>query len=340
TWADVRQESPVQGEAWDMMSTHAWSNAFGSVALLLMAVLWLGSSDLWRARLHALYLLILLAGLGAIVYGAWFGGEMIYQHGVGVQAADATVETPDLSDLKYKIAYFASPLQVHVILAGSAISLALAALGLSLRAGAQVNVVVSPTPELSDIGMVLNPNARSADARYGSPLSVPSTSMNQLDDATMRVDVVGRPKAGRFWLLAALLALLAIATGWWTMAVFADTWAIGDLWQMAADTETAGWRRLIHVVIGVGIVAVLLALAVLSRIAAGRRMVLSLFATLLIVAVVFQVWFGSLLMFDSPNGPLGSFNGAVEAVDDAEPTPPPTTAPATTTTAPSTATVE
>ena len=46
----------------------------------------------------------------------------------------------------------------------------------------------------------------------------------------------------------------------------------------------------------------------IARVTAGRRFVVLLFTMLLVIAVVAQVWFGSLLMFDTPSGPLGSFN--------------------------------
>jgi len=84
TWAEIRQQSPIQGQAWDLATKHAWSNAIGSVVLLVTLVLWMGSSDDWRRKLHLIWLLLLIGGLGTLVYGAFFGGEMIYRHGVGV----------------------------------------------------------------------------------------------------------------------------------------------------------------------------------------------------------------------------------------------------------------
>ena len=80
----------------------------------------------------------------------------------------------------------------------------------------------------------------------------------------------------------------------------------------------------------------LLLLSVIARVTAGRRFVVLLFTMLLIVAVAAQVWFGSLLMFDTPAGPLGSFNETASAMrTNATASPSPaTTAPATTTTAP------
>src|SRR5439155_25112242 len=84
TWAAARAASPIQGHAWEMMKGPAWYNAGGTVALLFLAVIWLGMSDAWRSRLHLFFLLLLIGGVGALVVGSWHGGEMIYRHGVGV----------------------------------------------------------------------------------------------------------------------------------------------------------------------------------------------------------------------------------------------------------------
>jgi uncharacterized membrane protein len=136
-WHEIRQQSPIQGEAWDFMVTHAWSNAIGSTLLLITCVLWMGSSDDWRRKLHFVWLLLLIAGLGTIIYGAWFGGEMVYRHGVGVEPLrDAASETKSLAsegtgtgsvatieqtDWKQRAGYYAPPLQVHTIVAGAAV---------------------------------------------------------------------------------------------------------------------------------------------------------------------------------------------------------------------------
>src|SRR5688572_6726258 len=144
TWEQIRQQSPIQGEAWDFMTRHAWSNAIGSCVLLITCVLWMGSSDDWRRKLHFVWLLLLVAGLGTLIFGAWYGGEMVYRHGVGVEQIRETasesksladddegtgtgsVATIEQTDWKQRLGYYAPPLQVHTILAGTAVSLALA----------------------------------------------------------------------------------------------------------------------------------------------------------------------------------------------------------------------
>jgi len=351
-WHEVRQQSPIQGEAWDFMVTHAWSNAIGSSVLLITCVLWMGSSDNWRRKLHFAWLLLLLAGLGTLIYGAWFGGEMVYRHGVGVEplrdtasqhapsvegSGTGSAATIEQTDWKHRAAYYAPPLQVHTILAGAAVSLALAALGVSLRAGAKGDqpgdYSIEVAPVQSNIASALNPSfARAKD---------PNDYVPELDGPPIEPRLPrARPAGARFWLIAALLAMATSLTGFWALAHFSDVWNPKDLWDMIADRETAGGaRRLAHVITGGGIIVLLLLLSVIARVTAGRRFVVLLFTMLLIVAVAAQTWFGSLLMFDSPSGGLGSFTVPTSPAAPAEssPTTAPTAAPAVppaTTTAP------
>jgi hypothetical protein len=77
----------------------------------------------------------------------------------------------------------------------------------------------------------------------------------------------------------------------------------------------------------------MLLLAVIARMAAGRRIVVGLFVLLLLVAVAAQVWLGSLLLFDTPSGSVWNFNStAAPSTQPTQADEEPTTAPATTTT--------
>src|SRR5439155_19311460 len=71
-----------------------------------------------------------------------------------------------------------------------------------------------------------------------------------------------------------------------------------------------GPRRMAHGIATGVIVLLLLMLALVSRLSVGRRIIVAMFSMLLIVFVAAQLWFGSLLMFDSNIGGLGRFNGA------------------------------
>ncbi len=69
-----------------VMQTH---KTFGLIVLGLMAALFL-----WRAfhrgqipqKLLAVYLLIAIAGVGVMTVGAYYGGELVYTHGMAVRA--------------------------------------------------------------------------------------------------------------------------------------------------------------------------------------------------------------------------------------------------------------
>ena len=363
TWIESRQQSPIQGEAWEFMTVHGWSNAAGSALLLILMVLWMGSSDVWRRKLHLLYVLGLLAGFGAIVYGAWYGGEMVYRHGVGVEVVRETADAEDTegsgsgspaiieqTTVKDLTAYYAPPLQVHMILAGGAVSLALAALGVSLRAGARGDqpsgdYSIEVAPEQKDIASALNPSfARARD---------PNDFDRDIDPPPAIEVPPGRrrPAGARFWLIAALLAIGASLSGFWALAYFSDIWEIepgqrlAHMWGQITDRDLNGGammtRRFVHTIAGGGIIVLLLLLSVVARVTAGRRFVVLLFTMLLIVTLAAQVWFGSLLMFDTPSGGLGSFNVPADVSSETtpagEPEPPATPAsPATPATEPAT----
>jgi uncharacterized membrane protein len=314
TWGEIRAGSPITPEAWHMLSDHAWLAAIGSAIVLLTVVVWLGSSDSMRSWLHLAFLVLLIGGVGTMLSAAWHGGEMVYRQGVGV----GRVQPPAQGDegkppLANQIAYYVPPLQTHVLLAGTALALALVSIGLTLRSGAQARVTVEPTPELADIGAALNPNLRQRmPLAAGGAVGMTGTMAGAAgyDPAAMQVRVQRQPVA-RFWLLAALVAITAGLTGWWTLADRSNTWSPPDLFRQVMEPaqQDHNFRRAAHGVATGAIVLLLLSLALVSRLAVGRRIVLALFSTLLMAFFAAQLWFGSLLMFDSYQGKLERFNG-------------------------------
>jgi uncharacterized membrane protein len=309
-WADVRAASPVQGHAWEMLKDHAWFNAAGTAIFLLVMVLWLGASDAWRGRLHFPLLFILVVAMAILVAGAWNGGEMIYRHGVAVKHESSAEESENTS-AKHDITYYVPPMQVHVILAGFAFAVGIAAIGLSLRAGAAVGAEV--TPEMADINAALNTGAR--------PVT-PTSSIGYVEESPVRVTVVRQP-VSRYWLIGALIGLAAAATGWWVLAQELDTVKPNELWAKVVDTSD-GSRRLAHSITGVTVVVWMVLMALIARMAAGRKIVISLFSMLLLLAVIAQLWFGGLLLLDTAAGPPLQLNAGGAAPS---PTSQPTSAP-------------
>lgn len=320
SWNEQLAESPLvkDAAAWEMAKMHAWINAATTVLLALVVVLWLASSDVWRGRLHFPLLLLILAGLGGTVWGAWYGGEMVYRHGLGVQEGAAVavgetespervVATPTTDQattvpaaaLQTKVREgmerYLPPLQTHLILAGVAVAIALAALGVSLRAAnTTTRMVVEPAAELDDLAVAYGarpvgaPRPRDLDEFEGAPAAI----------------VTDRLPSARLWLLTTLFALLTAGLGWFVLASSADTWNARELINMVFGPYRDMPRRAAHVVTGGAIIVLPLILALVARVAPRRKLVILFFALLLIIAVAAQVWFGILLMWDAPDGPL------------------------------------
>jgi uncharacterized membrane protein len=87
------EEVNVEGETRDMLQTHRNLNALATVVAITMAV--------WRHQVRKpgpAYLAAGLAGVGVVGYTAYLGGELVYEHGVGVDPAKG-VWRPDAPQL-------------------------------------------------------------------------------------------------------------------------------------------------------------------------------------------------------------------------------------------------
>jgi hypothetical protein len=299
TWADARASSPIQGDAWEHLEHHAWFNGCGAIAVLLLVVVWLGLSDDWRRKMHLPLQAVLLACVIVLVWGAWHGGEMVYRHGVAVEqhASEAGVAEADEDhhhmasedkSTQEKIEYFVPPMQLHVVLAGTAIALGLAAIGLSLRQTTRIAPVVEPRREVEAMSAAFEPQSLRRDVAEEPVLEYASAP------------------ASRFWLLAALAAVCTALVGAWILGTL-DPKRIWDQISNRTDSPTIT-RQMAHVIMGVSIVVLMLLLALFSRFASRKRILLGIFVLLLVIAVGSQVWLGTLLLLDSPDGTITSFN--------------------------------
>jgi hypothetical protein len=207
--------------------------------------------------------------------------------------------TRDHEELKGKIERALPPMQMHVILAGFTVALAMAAIGLSLRAANVARaVVVEPVDELSDLAVSYG----ATPVRPGRP--------DALVGGTARVDVVGhsRVPSARFWLLAALFALLTAALGWWLVV---DQEGVNNAFNLAGmwkDQIQPYPRRMFHAIAGVSILLLSLLLAIIASTAPRARGLIFLISLLLIVAVAAQVWLGILMLWDTHEGRVQEFN--------------------------------
>lgn len=296
SWHQLAAASPLVKDtaAWSTLVRHVWLQSIATALVLFAATSWLASSDRLRSKLHFVYLLILLAGIGLTGTGAWFGGEGVYRHAVGVMnpAHPEPVATG--------LAYYVDPEQAHIVGAGLAVALAALAIALSFRA-----MVIARVPE--DFHGI-------ADA-LGSHVNEPDGILDAPTPATMN-ELSQRVPSARFALLASLAALLTAAGGWWILARSgsASVLAFHDLWMWIRDnTQNNGFwltRRLAHVICGLSIVVIPLLIAITTRWMPRSRMFLSLLTCLLLVAIAGQIWLGVLLVNDSNAGPVTRFTPA------------------------------
>jgi len=222
------------------------------------------------------------------------------------------------------VAYYVPPVEFHMTMAGILIALAAASLGLSIRAISQATPTVDEetAAETTSADVVRRPTDPGTEPMLrrtsitGEPIEdqpeVPLAPAQPMAQPPSYVhaeipDVVVIPMkhvpSSRFWLLALLVGLLTLVLGLWIVSQ--DTsWAPRSLWDDIASAP----RSLAHAITGACIVVLTLILAILSRFAWRRKMPLVIFAVLLVLAILLQFWLGTLLLYDTADGPLTGFN--------------------------------
>lgn len=322
SWMEFKADSNFTAVDWRFVRYHIILNSAATGLALFAVVMWLGASDYWRKILRLPALIMLLAAMGLMTDGAWHGGEMVYRLGFAVQGRQAVVpENPTQpQNLQDKIEYYAPEGEVHLLLAGVVFALAAAALGLSIRrAVATESVIVQRIPP-----------TYVPKAQAGQPQK-PISLLQALNDPGDEIPVVPRVPAARFWLLAALVALGAIASGLWFGGFF-EPWPkiidqshLRTSLQNIKDADRA--REGLHIVFGASILVLVLALSLLTRIAPRSRVVLSAFSVLLVLAMAGQIWLGVLLIYDGDRGPLARFKTEAQANEQESNSPAPTVSP-------------
>jgi uncharacterized membrane protein len=302
SWSEAKAGSNFTVDDWRFVRYHIILNSAATGLALIAVVMWLGASDLWRKILRVPALLMLLAAMGLMVDGAWHGGEMVFRLGFAVQGRQAVLpENPTKpQNLQEKIEYYAPEGEVHLLMAGLVFALAAVALGLSIRRAVTTDAVVvqrvPPTYVPKNIA--------------GQP-SKPISLLQALNDPGDEIPVIPRVPAARFWVLAAVVAIGAIASGLW-FGGFLEPWpkvidqaGLRSSLQLIKDSDHA--RMGLHIVFGASILVLVIAMALLTRFAPRSRVVLSGLSFLLVLAMAGQVWLGVLLLFDGDRGPLSRF---------------------------------
>jgi uncharacterized membrane protein len=339
-WKQVWQTSEfgkTNPEQREFLGRHVWAQSSATALAVVLVTIAIGCSDPWRKRLYFPLLLGLLFSLAAMVWGAYFGGEMVYRHGTGVLRVQAKGTMPEASEpkptesaadeqveAKRNIEYYVPPLQLHVVLAGLAVAVAFGALGLSMRAVAVAGE--GPRERRDDLDDVAE-----RDLLYAPPVPRGPAAMDVARSLNPDAGVDTRPPrlpVSRLWLLTTVIGLAAMAAGWWLLGGTDEvrTWEPKRLWSMVAPTrDHPVTRRFVHVVTGGVIIVVPLLLALVTRVSRRPKVTLTLLGLLLVLAVALQVWLGVLLMLDTPNGSIYRFNDPTSATTSPAPATSPTT---------------
>jgi hypothetical protein len=254
---------------------------------------------------------------------------MVYRLGFGVQGRQAVLaENPSKpQNLQDKIEFYAPAGEVHLLMAGLVFALSFVSLGLSIRRAVMTDSVVvervPPTYVPKNIA--------------GQPVK-PISLLQALNDPGDEIPVIPRVPAARFWMLAALVTLAAVASGLW-FGGFIEPWPkIVDPSQLRyaiSHIKDAGAARVgMHIVVGASILLLVIVMALLTRFTPRSRVILSGFSMLLVLAILAQIWIGLSLLFDGSDGPLGRFKTEAEvnnSSQESSPTTLPTTAPSAST---------
>jgi hypothetical protein len=192
------------------------------------------------------------------------------------------------------IEYYIPPLQLHLLLAGIAVAIAIGAFGVTIR---RWKVMRAADASANVLPIELLEHRLRPD-RVDRPMP-PA-------DASPGAAVIPHLFPARLWLWALLFALGTAVSGLW----------MTDDWRLKVLTEPMHNRfaldqtqRLFgHVVVGLSIALLLLLGAVLTRLAKRHRPLTILVMLLATIAVASQMWLGVLLLFDSSSGLLTKFN--------------------------------
>lgn len=311
TWSDIASNSPLSADQWKQLIWHTWLMSGATALVVTATIAYLAMSDRLRNKLYLLTLAALLIGAGAMVVGAWFSGEAVYRYAVAVQDEQETPATQEAGEhqtaatthaakdadedddqvapatqptgamgVVARINTMLPPVQPHVIMAGTTIAVALAAMGVSVR---RITGDVPP-PDLQD-GDALVQSLRPVEPL---PVIYPA----------------------KFWMVAMVLAIGTALGGWYVFGSDAGTFDPKTMWRMVAesDPDRSLNRGLAHVIGAGSLIFLPLILAGVAKWAPRRKGVLGVLSAILLLAIAAQVWFGLLLLMDGTAGALMRFN--------------------------------
>jgi len=261
-WVDLKATSPVfsRPEVWAMLHNHMLYQSIATAMAALVVTLWLGASDRMRKRLYYPLLIVLVWTVAIILRAAWFGGESVYQNGVAVavvfpipttQAANPSTQPVTWLNTPTRIETQFPPLELHVIMAGVFTAVALVAIGLSFRRINGLQAFLEPPPIVT---------GDPATAMQSQPTPATAFDVGRTFNPNLEVEIKPFAPAGRFWMLAFLLAFFTVFGGLWVIARGADVFTKMDghprqlprlLWeQIRPSTGEMMNRHLAHGIAG------------------------------------------------------------------------------------------
>lgn len=321
-WQHIASASSWSDQHWHAIEEHVSYTVAGTLLLLVGIVIWIGATDSARRNMYLLGLVVLLASAGLIGYGSHYGGELVYQHGTGVQAqltqyplgTDA-LEVPAVAENLPGIPEGISSLELHLLLAGCAFALIAAAIGLSVR--------------LSNVAW----ENRFAEEKAVAAGYRPAGKMGQ--DSNLLAIAVIYP--GVFWCFAILCAAGAALLGFWMI----DVSSLGDLISEIKEHQGKDeWRPVLHIYYGISLISLAVLTGIVMRIWPRRRLLMGILCTLLVIAMVGQAWTGTIMLFDGDEGPVMRYNRMLANRPVSVPSLAPATRPADTLPVPNAPTLE
>jgi uncharacterized membrane protein len=311
-WYDLAHSSRWNDTQWQFMSRHVWFNAIATALVLLIVFLWLANPDRIRRKLYWLLLPALIAACGLMGAGAWHSGEAVYRYGTAVQAVNPN---PPSEDFDRDQDYYAHPLQVHLVLAGLAVSASIVGMALMLRKWEKPQVANTEEDLLGSAA-----RRRATDPLREDPArdryEQVEASLGPFGETTVAVSGPPRVYPGWFYFGATILALGTAFFGAWSML---GSLQDNPLKRLVEEIKEPDHRRLLwHTVFGVSIVTLPLVIGLLVRVSRRGRLLPLALTGLLLLAILMQMWIGIAILFDGHEGPVWRFERAGTATETSE----------------------
>lgn len=291
-WHEVVSHSRWNDDQWHFMRWHILLNSIATAAVVIAVTLWVAATDAWRRKLYLPVLLLLIGGMGAFSVGAWFGGESIYRYGTAVALPPGGYSGRHGT---MGLAWYLPPLELHIVLAGILVAIAVGALGLTLRRLEPPAAATEPGEEIGPRDDMIEQTVPPASPASGAPLPPGAYVVRDLF-------------AGRFWLIALIAALCTVVAGLWSVVHVFAAETLKENLQMLKEPDHR--RLLLHVIFGVLLVVLTLLLAIFARWGRRSRRTTGGLILLLLLVTAFQLWLGIAMLYDGHEGPIFRFTSA------------------------------